>query len=76
MKEISRDKQLIVITHLPQIASKADHHIFISKETLNGKTFTRVETISDEKRVAEIARMLGGETETSRLHAKEMLLVK
>lgn len=73
MKEISNNRQLFVITHLPQIASKADHHYFISKYIEGGKTFTRARLLSKEERVNEIARMLGGETEIAIQHAREML---
>ncbi len=73
MYEIGKEKQVIVITHLPQIASKARNHFQISKFVNEGKTFTRVEKIEGEKRIEEITRMLGGQTETSRAHAREML---
>jgi DNA repair protein RecN (Recombination protein N) len=67
------EKQVIVITHLPQIASKAKNHFQISKYVEEGKTYTRVERIEGEKRIDEITRMLGGQTETGRAHAKELL---
>ncbi len=73
MQNIGHDKQVIVITHLPQIAAKAKNHFYISKYVKDGKTFTTVEKIEGGKRVEEITRMLGGETEKSRAHAKEML---
>lgn len=76
MNEIAKDRQIVVITHLPQIAARAQHHFVISKKSENGKTFTFVEKISGEKRTEEVARMLGGETQAALMHAKEMLTVK
>jgi DNA repair protein RecN (Recombination protein N) len=73
MRKIGEDKQVIVITHLPQIASKAKSHYQISKYVKEDKTFTRIEKLEGEKRVEEIIRMLGGETDKSRAHAIEML---
>jgi DNA repair protein RecN (Recombination protein N) len=73
MKEISKEKQLFVITHLPQIASKADFHYFISKSVEGNKTFAKARLLTEEERAGEIARMLGGETEIALKHAKEML---
>ncbi len=73
MRKIAEDKQVIVITHLPQIASKAKNHYQISKYVKDDKTFTTIEKITGEKRVDEITRMLGGETDKSRAHAMEML---
>ncbi len=73
MKEISKNRQTVVITHLPQIAGQAESHYYISKYVKEGKTFTSVEKIEGKQRVDEIARMLGGETETALAHAREML---
>jgi DNA repair protein RecN (Recombination protein N) len=73
MREISRNRQIVVITHLPQIAARAEHHYVISKTSEGGKTFTRVTEIQGDKRTEEIARMLGGETQAAMVHAKEML---
>jgi DNA repair protein RecN (Recombination protein N) len=75
LKFISSSRQVISITHLPQIASKADTHLQIAKEVREGKTTTQVQRLSKSDRIDEIARMLGGEiiTETTRKHAQEML---
>jgi DNA repair protein RecN (Recombination protein N) len=73
MRKIGEEKQVIVITHLPQIASRAKNHYQISKYVKDGKTFTSIEKITGDKRVDEITRMLGGETGMSRAHAMEML---
>ncbi len=75
MKQIGRDRQVLAVTHLPQVAACADRHFVVSKETDKGKTRSAVDTVTGESRVAEIARMLGGEklSSTSLAHAQEML---
>lgn len=75
MKEIAKDRQIVVITHLPQIAARAQFHFVISKKIEGGKTFTYVEKITGDKRTEEVARMLGGESQAALVHAKEMLSV-
>jgi DNA repair protein RecN (Recombination protein N) len=63
------------VTHLPQIATFADHHYLIEKRISSGRTKTTVRQISGEERTEEVARMLSGAklTETSRKHAEQML---
>lgn len=61
MKEISKNAQLISITHLPQIAGKGDSHFVVYKKEENNKTSTSLVKLSQEERIAEIARMLSGE---------------
>jgi DNA repair protein RecN (Recombination protein N) len=75
LKELSRDHQVICVTHLPQIACYADTHYSVSKEVKAGRTVTRVDRLEKERAVDEIARMLGGVkvTEKTKLHAKEMI---
>ncbi len=75
MKQIGRDRQVLAVTHLPQVAACADRHFVVSKETDRGKTRSAVDAVTGESRVAEIARMLGGEklSSTSLAHAQEML---
>ncbi len=68
--------QLLCISHLHQIASQADHHYHVYKETRGGRTVTRVEKLGDKEKVDEIARMLGGETAIARKHAEELLRKK
>ena len=61
LDRVSRQRQVIVITHLPQIASKARRHLAVSKEIIDGLPVTRVDALSDRgSRVAELARLLGG----------------
>jgi DNA repair protein RecN (Recombination protein N) len=75
LKAIARERQVLCITHLPQIASQARIHFRVSKETAKGRTVTTVRRLDEDERVEEIARMLGGSavTETARKHAREMV---
>jgi DNA repair protein RecN (Recombination protein N) len=75
LKELSRDRQVILITHLPQIASFADLHFKISKKVENGLTGTAVKRLDEDSRIQELAKMMSGENETtiSIAHAKQML---
>ena len=75
MKQIGRGRQVLAVTHLPQVASCADRHFVVAKRSAGGATSSTVEPVAGESRVAEIARMLGGEklSSTSLAHAQEML---
>jgi len=75
LKSLSRSNQVLCVTHLPQIATFADHHHLIEKQAVGGRTRTRVHLITGEERTEEVARMLSGAklTETSRKHAEQML---
>ena len=77
MKQLGRDRQVLAVTHLPQVAACADHHFVVSKRPSGQHTFSDVQAVEREERVAEIARMLGGErlSPTSLAHAQEMLTV-
>ncbi len=72
----SSQRQVLVITHLPQVAALGKHHLRVSKSLVNEQTLSTIAVLDDEARVQEVARMLGGIeiTETTRQHAKEMLL--
>ena len=63
------------MTHLPQIATFADHHYLIEKRASGGRTKTTVRQVTGEERTEEVARMLSGAklTETSRKHAEQMI---
>lgn len=74
-KDISKNHQLISITHLPQIAAKADRHFFIYKEDTAEKTKTKIATLSPEKHIRAIARMLSGNTITDASIENAKLLV-
>ncbi len=75
LKQLGSERQVLVITHLPQVASQAAQHLQVSKIQANGATLSQIQVLSKQQRVEEIARMLGGIqiTETTRNHAKEML---
>jgi DNA repair protein RecN (Recombination protein N) len=75
LKELARAHQIICVTHLPQIATFADHHYLILKKEVSGRTRTTVGEISGEERTEEIARMLSGAklTDTSLKHAEQMI---
>jgi DNA repair protein RecN (Recombination protein N) len=75
MKQLGRDKQVMAVTHLPQVASCADHHLVVAKQSGASGPSSSVAPVQGEQRVAEIARMLGGEhlSGTTLAHAKEML---
>ena len=75
MRQLGVDRQVLAVTHLPQVAACADHHLVVSKRLQGKSTLSAVGLVQGESRVAEIARMLGGEhlMETTVAHAKEML---
>ena len=75
MKQLGKDRQVMAVTHLPQVAACADQHLVVAKQTDKGQTMSTVQAVHGEQRVAEIARMLGGEklSGTTLAHAKEML---
>ena len=61
LEKIAKNHQVILITHLPQIAAKADRHFLIEKNVLEGKTKTEIHALNEEASVKELARLLGGE---------------
>ena len=73
---VSRYKQVLCITHLPQIACMANEHLYISKTVKEGETVTHVELLSEDERIREIARMASGDdvTKAALANAREMLL--
>jgi DNA repair protein RecN (Recombination protein N) len=75
LKSLARANQVLCITHLPQIASFADHHYLIEKKETAGRTKTSVRALTAAEQTEEIARMLSGATltETSRQHAEQLL---
>jgi DNA repair protein RecN (Recombination protein N) len=75
MRQVAGSHQVFAITHLPQIASRAHSHLFVRKVERDGVTATEVELMEGERRVAEVARMLGGDAESSvsLQHARELL---
>ena len=75
MHQLGKDRQVLAVTHLPQVATCADQHLVVAKQSDKGKTMSSVAKIEGQPRVGEIARMLGGEklSQTTMAHAKEML---
>ncbi len=75
LKALSKSNQVLCVTHLPQIATFADHHYVIEKRETAGRAKTTVRQITGEERTEEVARMLSGAklTETSRKHAEQMI---
>ena len=75
MKQLGVHRQVLAVTHLPQVAACADHHLWVSKTSAQEGVSSSVTPISGEQRVTEIARMLGGEklSATTLAHAREML---
>lgn len=75
MRRVASHHQVFAITHLPQIAARAHHHIVVTKAARGGVTTADVAVLDAEARITELARMLGGdaESEVSRAHAREML---
>jgi len=77
LSDVSKDHQVLCITHLPQIACFGDRHYRVSKTVVGEKTVTSVGILSEDERLDEITRMLGGTelTEKTRAHAREMLVM-
>lgn len=75
LKQLGQRYQVLCVTHLPQVASCGDAHWQVSKQTTSGSVLSQIRALMDEKRIDEIARMLGGAdiTDTTRQHAAEML---
>jgi DNA repair protein RecN (Recombination protein N) len=75
LRRVAREHQVFAISHLPQIAARAHHHIVVAKGARSGVTTADIAVLDGTTRVAEIARMLGGDPESkvSRAHARELL---
>ena len=75
LRSVAQSKQVLCVTHLPQIAALANTHLLISKEERGGRTFTMVTPLELEGRKRELARIIGGAqiTETTLKSAEEML---
>jgi DNA repair protein RecN (Recombination protein N) len=76
LKRLGQRRQVLCVTHLPQVASQANQHFQVTKGTTGeGKTVSRIDVLDKKERVEEVARMLGGIeiTETTRKHARELL---
>ena len=75
MKRLGLDRQVLTVTHLPQVAACADQHLVVAKQFHQNATISSVNLVQGEGRVTEVARMLGGErlSDTTLAHAREML---
>ncbi len=75
LRLLGRDRQVLCVTHLPQVASQAHHHFRVEKSSHNSQTSTAVIALDESERLEEVARMLGGVTitEQTRAHASEMI---
>ncbi len=73
LRAAADDHQVLVVTHLPQIAAFADAHFHVDKRTAKGRTTTHVRRLDPEERTDELARMLGGKKTSARQHAAQLL---
>ena len=73
MRQIGRQRQVLCITHLPQVAAHACAHYLASKQTTSGRTISEITLLSQKERVTELARMLGGQSDAARKHAAVLL---
>ncbi|MBE3598138.1 MAG: hypothetical protein IMX02_04835 [Limnochordaceae bacterium] len=75
LARLGRLRQVLVVTHLPQVASMADFHIRVEKVDRDGRSLVQVRPLSPGERIEELARMLGGSTitDSARVHAEELL---
>ncbi|MEW6420421.1 MAG: DNA repair protein RecN [Deinococcota bacterium] len=74
LSRLARERQVLVVTHLAQIAARADHHYKVEKQVEDGRTVSRVRLLTSQERLEEIARMLAGNTSEAALtHARELL---
>jgi DNA repair protein RecN (Recombination protein N) len=73
MRQIALKRQVLCITHLPQVAAAASAHFMVSKDVRNGRTVSEICRLDNKERITELARMLGGQTKESRKHAEALL---
>jgi len=76
LNQLSKNRQVLCVTHLPQVAAQAHQHLYVEKQHHEDMTASRVRLLEDEERVLETARMLGGVeiTDNTLAHAREMLM--
>jgi DNA repair protein RecN (Recombination protein N) len=73
MKQIAANRQVLCITHLPQVAAPADAHYLVTKQIRDGRTISEISLLNKKERITELARMLGGQTDAARKHAEALL---
>ncbi len=74
MRQIAAKRQVLCITHLPQVAAPADAHYVVTKQMKNGRTISEIKQLGKKERVVELARMLGGQSDAARKHAEALLI--
>jgi DNA repair protein RecN (Recombination protein N) len=75
MRQIAAQRQVLCITHLPQVAATASAHYVVTKQVKDGRTISEIHLLENKARVTELTRMLGGQTDAARKHAEAMLKV-
>jgi DNA repair protein RecN (Recombination protein N) len=73
MRQIAAKRQVLCITHLPQVAAPATAHYVVTKQMRDGRTISEVALLDRKERVVELTRMLGGQTDAARKHAETLL---
>ena len=73
MKQIAARRQVLCITHLPQVAAPARAHYVVTKQVKNGRTISEIHLLGKKERITELARMLGGQSDAARKHAEALL---
>jgi DNA repair protein RecN (Recombination protein N) len=73
MKQIAANRQVLCITHLPQAAAPADAHYVVTKQIKDGRTISEIHLLGKKERIAELSRMLGGQSDAARKHAEALL---
>src|SRR6185436_17997455 len=73
MRQISRQRQVLCITHLAPVAAHADAHYVVTKDVREGRTISEIKLLNKQARVTELARMMGGQSEAARRHAEALL---
>ena len=73
MRQIADKRQVLCITHLPQVAAAGAAHYVVSKQVKDGRTISEITLLGKKERVTELTRMLGGQTDAARKHAEALL---
>jgi DNA repair protein RecN (Recombination protein N) len=73
MRQIADKRQVLCITHLPQVAAAGAAHYVVSKQVKDGRTISEISLLNKKERVTELTRMLGGQTDAARKHAEALL---
>ncbi len=76
MRQIAAKRQVLCITHLPQVAAPASAHYVVTKQTKAGRTISEIALLGKQDRVSELTRMLGGQSDAARKHAEALLTEK